>query len=407
VGRLHHILTSTVVFFAIPTTAQAQQTAPLPLTRNLLGTAGLIDMPSARMADDGTLSAGASYMKNIQHYNLGFQALPWLEASFRYSGLAHFDPAYPVYWDRSFGMKLRLANEGAWMPEIALGINDMIGTGIYSGEYVVATKQFGDFDATFGLGWGRYGGNNTVRNPLGAISASFNKPRPETTTPGGTPFSSFFHDPKAGLFGGINWRTPIDGLILSVENSSDAYSFETQQHTFVEHSSWNYGLSYRIGSTILGASYLYGDTFAGSVSFELDPTRSRNPFTFGAPTPPPTIRTPEAQRDALRKLAGQHDPQYIADRAHAESRNGFVDAVFGTPGVGDARVDGDTLAVTSSGAQNSQTLCRDIAREAGYSSTKIARIAVHSSTDSTSANCAVPHLLHANAPSSDYTASAS
>ncbi len=406
-GRLVSILTRSAVFFGMTTAALGQQVEPLPLTRNLLGSAGLIDMPSARMADDGTLSAGASYMKNIQHYNLGFQALPWLEASFRYSGIAHFDPSSPVYWDRSFGMKVRLANESAWMPAVALGINDMIGTGIYSGEYLAATKQFGDFDATLGIGWGRYGSNNTIKNPLRLISSSFDKNRPGTSTPGGTPFGSFFRGPQAGVFGGINWRTPIEGLTLSVENSGDAYRFEAQQGAFFPHSSWNYGLSYHLGSTLISASYLYGNTFAGAISFELDPTRPQYPFTMGAAVPGPTIRTAEAQQDALRRLAGQHDPQYMADRAQAGSRNGFVDAVFGMPAVGDAIVNGDTLAVTMAGSANPQTLCRDIAHEAGFSETKIVRISIRSAMGAAAANCAVPRMLHANASPADFKISAS
>ena len=59
------------------------------------------------MAPDGELSVGAGFLENNQHYNLGFQALPWLETSFRYSGLQHFDPAYKVYFDRAFGLKMR------------------------------------------------------------------------------------------------------------------------------------------------------------------------------------------------------------------------------------------------------------------------------------------------------------
>src|ERR1700722_10511422 len=39
---------------------------------------GLIDMPSARMDPDGALSFDADYFLNTQKYDLGFQALPWL-----------------------------------------------------------------------------------------------------------------------------------------------------------------------------------------------------------------------------------------------------------------------------------------------------------------------------------------
>jgi hypothetical protein len=403
-GRLRLLLTCTAALLALPVAGHAQQAPDLPLPRNTLGTVGVIDMPSARMDDDGTLSIGASYMKNIQRYNLGFQALPWLEASFRYSGLANFSPGYPVYWDRSFGLKMRLFEEGDLMPALAVGINDIIGTGLYSGEYLVASKQFGDFDAALGMGWGRYGGNNTFANPVGLIAPSFKNPRPGLSTPGGTPFDSFFHGPTAGVFGGINWRTPLEGLTLSIENSSDRYSFERQQNTFTPHSRWNYGASYRItDTTLISASYLYGNSFAGGVTFELDPTRPQYQSTIGEVVPPPVIRSQEAQRDALRILTGQRDPQYTTGRVRSENRNSFVDGLLATPGVGDVLITGNVLHVTMTNMSGAEALCRAAARNAAGSDTGIAEVAVYTSRGVTAARCGVPRLLQAAMHFSDFT----
>ena len=50
---------------------------------NLFGSRGVIVTPSARMAPDGELSVGASFLRKNQHYNLGFQILPWLEGTLR------------------------------------------------------------------------------------------------------------------------------------------------------------------------------------------------------------------------------------------------------------------------------------------------------------------------------------
>jgi hypothetical protein len=222
--RVRHLLSGSAVFFLLPATALAQQAPDLQLPHTTMGTIGMLEMPSARMAEDGELSAGASYMKNTQHYNLGFQILPWLEGSFRYSGISHFSPDFPVYWDRSFGMKMRLLEEGDVRPALAIGINDLIGTGIYSGEYLVASKQIGDFDTSIGIGWGRLGSANTFPNPFAQAIHSFEVPRPGASVPGGTPFNSFFHGPTAGVFGGVVWRTPLDGLSLIAEFSSDANS---------------------------------------------------------------------------------------------------------------------------------------------------------------------------------------
>ncbi|MEO8301992.1 MAG: YjbH domain-containing protein, partial [Rhizomicrobium sp.] len=157
-----------VLFAAAPARGQADN-GPT----NLFGSRGLIGTPSARMAPDGELSAGASFLKNNQHYNLGFQILPWLEGSFRYSGLQNFYPGYPVYYDRAFGFKARLWDEGTLLPALAVGIEDIVGTGVYTGEYLVASKRFGDVDTSFGMGWGRRAETKLFKNPLAIVFPSF------------------------------------------------------------------------------------------------------------------------------------------------------------------------------------------------------------------------------------------
>jgi hypothetical protein len=238
-GIAPRLLAGLILFTLAPLAAQAQDNGGPPLPRINLGGVGLIEMPSARMVPDGELSAGASYYQDTQHYNLGFQILPWLEGSFRYSGLQHFNPDYPVYWDRSFGLKARLWQEDDLLPAVAVGINDVVGTGVYSGEYLVASKQFGDFDATLGVGWGRLGSANTFRNPFAQISRSY-ETRASLTTPGGTNFNVFFHGPTAGVFGGVVWRSPLPGLSLIAEASSDDYPFERVQGSFTPHTQMNY-----------------------------------------------------------------------------------------------------------------------------------------------------------------------
>ena len=49
------------------------------------GTVGLIKVPTARMAEDGTFRATISREDVADIYNISYQATPWLEATFRYS----------------------------------------------------------------------------------------------------------------------------------------------------------------------------------------------------------------------------------------------------------------------------------------------------------------------------------
>ena len=56
--------------------------------------------------------------------------------------------------DKGFDLKVKIKKESYYFPEIVVGWNDLAGTGRFSGEYLVASKNFGDFDLTLGMGWG-------------------------------------------------------------------------------------------------------------------------------------------------------------------------------------------------------------------------------------------------------------
>lgn len=300
-------------------------------SRNLYGSVGLVDMPSARMAPDGELSAGASFLENTQRYRFSFQALPWLETSFRYSGLAHYDPSYPVYWDRSFGAKLRLQDESDVLPAIAVGINDLVGTGIYSGEYLVASKQFGTFDATLGLGWGRLATAATIRNPLTLFSNSFNNRINDATGVGQFALKQYFHGRRAGVFGGLVWQTPVEGLQLAAEYSSDAYALERSRGTFAPSTQFNIGANYQpFESVVVNLGWVYGKSVSGGLTFLMDTVHDPYPEKLGPEILQPHIRSSEEQRLALQRMQRPGSkPQAVSHETHRGfDRGSLVDALW-------------------------------------------------------------------------------
>ncbi len=369
--------------------------------RNDYGSPGIIEMPSARMAPDGALSIGASYLRNIQHYNFSFQALPWLEADFRYSGLSHYNYQFPVYYDRSFALKARLWDETDVFPAVAVGINDLVGTGIYSGEYLVASKSLGDFDASLGMGWGRLGTAGAFQNPISTIVKSFGKPRPIVTTAGGTNFNVFFHGPNAGLFGGLIWHTPVDGLSLLAEYSSDAYTLESSTNTFKPRNQFNLGGSYQVSSAMaVGLDWLYGKSLGGHVSFQLDPTTDPYPGHIGdAPLPPLHVRTPDEQQQALNHLLDLRNPQQVnATKLAADRRNALVDALWSqTPAAGDIAINGRTLMIRIASG-NPETFCAGISQLVARFGADIDIVTVELGASGRRTRCAVPRagaLVHA------------
>lgn len=322
-----------------------------PLVRNDFGSVGMIEMPTARMASDGEFSAGAAFFQNTQHYNFGFQILPWLETSFRYSGLQHFDPAYPVYYDRSFAVKMRLWDESSFIPAVAVGVNDVVGTGIYSGEYLVATKRFGNFDANIGIGWGRLGSTALFTNPLGSLVTSFRKrTQYPDITPGSTSFNSLFHGASSGLFGGVIWHTPIDRLSLIAEYSSDTYATESSAGNFRPRNQMNYGLSYRATDNVtIELNWLSGRSIGGNILFALNPMKQQYVQKLGPPLPQVAVRSSDEQQQALQALLQQRRSVPPSSRRAGLDRAEFVDALWRQAGVSNVEVAGQSLLLTASG----------------------------------------------------------
>ena len=390
--------TAALAALLLTTPAPAQDTSDDP--SNLLGSRGLMGTPSARMAPDGQLSAGASFLRNNQHYNFEFQALPWLDTTFRYSGLQHFQADYPVYYDRAFGVKIRLWDEGDVMPAIAVGIDDIIGTGVYNGEYLVASKRFGDVDTSLGMGWGRYAGTDLIRNPLALVFPSFNNRPSFFGQAGQGDFSELFHGHNVGIFGGAVWHTPLDGLSLMMEYDSDNYSQEKAAGNFSPRSQINYGLTYDLSdATQVGLDWLYGTSLGGGFSLRLDPVHQQYPQKIEPPPPPVEVRTAEEQQRALATLEDLRDPrkaqrlqEYQIRRA---DRNGLVDALWQQGSdYSDIQLNRNTLDLTVTGAISS-TRCAAIARLMQGVAVHIDRVRLRAPDGGRSVSCTVSHTVDA------------
>jgi hypothetical protein len=263
----------------------------------LYGTPGLIDMPTAQSADDAEIAATISHFAGTTRTTLSFQISPRLSGSFRYSRIEKFLSDKASLYDRSFDLRYRMIDEGAYRPAIAIGLQDIIGTGIYSGEYIVATKQImPTFEVTAGLGWGRLGSSDGFSNPLGFIDERFESRPGGFTGTGGQIESARWFRGDAALFGGIKWQA-TDELRLMAEYSSDAYLPERtpRRDLFERDSPLNFGLSYALANgTALQAHYLYGSEIGVGLTFALNP---RHPAVYGSTAQRPTPVEPQDPED--------------------------------------------------------------------------------------------------------------
>ncbi|MEB8387644.1 YjbH domain-containing protein [Rhodobacteraceae bacterium KMM 6894] len=279
---------------------------------NIYGTPGnLIDMPTAEMAEEGQMSTSVSVYgvgdnNQTTRTTLTFQVLPRVSASFRYSGIGGLvpDPGGPTFstlHDRSFDIRIRLMDEGRYMPAVALGLQDFIGTGIYGGEYLVATKSIGPrLRFSGGIGWGRFGS-------YGAFGTTGTRPK-TLLGEGGIPTYDRWFRGDVAAFAGASYDI-TDKLSFSAEYSSDGYDREVRDGAMKHGMPFNFALGYRFNESLRVSAYsLYGEEVGAALTISLN---ARKPAIKGGAEGAPLPVAPRSQGDAV-DLGWTTDPTRTA-----------------------------------------------------------------------------------------------
>jgi len=238
------------------------------------GTIGLIQNPNARLLDEGSI--GFSWSHNEPYLRGSLIAYPfnWLEVSYQYVDINN--QLYSPYKsfsgnqslkDKSFDTKIRLIKESQSLPQIAVGFRDIAGTGIFSSEFIVASKNLSkSLDITMGIGWGILSGQS-IQNPLLKISDRF-ETRNSSTGQGGKLNVDDYFSGSAGYFFGVEYFIPkfkgmrikleYDGTNYKTENNipiSQASNFNLGI-VFPQSKNLSYKLNYTRGNTLnFGFSY--------------------------------------------------------------------------------------------------------------------------------------------------------
>ncbi|MCE8014821.1 YjbH domain-containing protein [Halomonas sp. MCCC 1A17488] len=236
------------------------------------GGVGLMQTPTARMAPLGHFAATYSRTAPYRRYGVFIQPTPWLEAGFRYVEIEDRRYGESIagernYLDKGLDAKFRLLEEGPYRPEVALGLRDAGGTTLFGAEYLVANKRFGDWDISLGLGWGYLGASGDLGSPLGWLDSRFDH-RPTEYGEGGGEFeiSQLFRGPAA-LFGGVEYQTPWQPLVLQLEYEGNDYSNEPAGTPIAAESRVNLGSRLQLGENVsLHAGWQRGDTLMAGVT---------------------------------------------------------------------------------------------------------------------------------------------
>lgn len=338
----------TVLALSISTALHAQE-AP-PLTSSEWGGIGLLQTPTARMAVGGDMAFTASYNSPYSRYNFTMQPFSWLEGTFRYinvSNLAYGPESLSGdqhYKDKSIDVKVRLWNESRWLPEIALGVRDLGGTGLFSSEYVVASKRWGSVDASLGIATGYIGNRGDFSNPLGIIDDRF-KTRPVNNPTIGDAgqfgIESMFRG-RAGVFGGLTYQTPLDSLSVKVEYDGNDYKNEPRRNNLAQSTPINVGLVYRPNKHVeLTAAWERGEAAMVSLTLRGNPGNAR-------PAPKPLDPEPVAWNSAMAASESTASGQDKASTDSAVDWEALAGALRSNAGfrVREIRQRGDDLVVT-------------------------------------------------------------
>lgn len=239
-------------------------------TSNNHGSIGLINMPSARFHDES--SYRFVLYDGTPDQKISFIAAPydWLEASVFYTNIQGKPyPGYEKYQDfkdKGFNLKVRLKKEDN-LPALAIGINDLAGTGLYSSEYLVASYGVGNFDFHAGIGWGNMDGFQDFSNPLTKISDRFLSRPDKTKDQGGSiDIDRFFSGNTASPFFGISYLLNRKTIVkFERDNTVKDESIDFEKNEI----DYSFGIDYLLTENFtIGAAFERGNYFSLRFSFK-------------------------------------------------------------------------------------------------------------------------------------------
>ena len=243
----------------LPVTPCLASDKPFNNTANWQGT-GLMEIPTARVLDDGEIRAGFVDAYPFRWYGGAMGVLPGFEADLRLTELLNVsvdDPLFDDYGnfkDKAMDIKYQILPESRLLPAIAIGLHDIQGTRLYESKYLALSRQIFPFDLTIGIGTDRLRGDQDL-------------------------FGEF------GVFGGIEIALH-DRLNLMAEYNPIQY--ENDKVTAIDEevrSQFNVGLRFKaLEGVDLGVSYQRGETMGVTLQIQ---TKLGQPIRRNRPDHPP------------------------------------------------------------------------------------------------------------------------
>ena len=239
------------------------------------GTIGLIQNPTSRFLREGTLALTWSHYEPYLRGSIVAYPFSWFEAAYQYtdvnnvlySDVPEFSGSQTLK-DKSFDAKILLLGESGYLPQVAIGLRDLGGTGRFSSEFLVFNKLIlPNLDISFGIGWGNLNGNR-IDNPLAYISEEFNLRNQGSDLGGKVNLKNFFSG-DAGYFAGLEYFIPrMRGIRFKAE--FDGTNYQTESSPLNQSSKINVGIVYPLNNDLaFKLSYARGNTINFGFSYAL------------------------------------------------------------------------------------------------------------------------------------------
>tara|TARA_B100000963_G_scaffold196536_1_gene171067 strand:+ start:34752 stop:36704 length:1953 start_codon:yes stop_codon:yes gene_type:complete len=246
------------------------------------GVIGLINTPTARVYDEAAFGFTLYDGSPDQKITMTSSPYDWMEASFFYTNIQNIDYGSGFdqdYKDKGFNIKFRLKEEGN-LPAIAVGFNDIAGTGYYSSEYLVGSYGINNVDLSFGLGWGTLNNSkHSFRNPLETIYDGFGS-RPDGFSSQGGQFepSRYFSGPVSPFFG-LNY---VFNRSLKAKIEFDS----TDTNARIDYgekpkSDFSLGIEYSLNQNwLIGLSFERGNYLSLKLNFKENPSETKRGYKY-------------------------------------------------------------------------------------------------------------------------------
>ena len=240
---------------------------------NSNGITGYINTPSAFNQQENSIAL--TFDRNEPDRKIIFTASPfnWLEANLFYVDIT--GKIYPggfnqSYKDKGFSFKLTSPIK-VFDHSLAIGLNDLAGTGYYSSEYIVISNEYNRFEYSLGLGWGNYSNGFKIENPLISLSQNFSKRSSVSKDRGGSPdINNYFSGENASFFFGSSYSFSDSQKIIFEYDPTNTDRIDYPE----PKTKINLGYQTKIGNYLLKISSIRG----ASVNFQLSFVDSFNKF---------------------------------------------------------------------------------------------------------------------------------